>query len=86
MSLPDMSLVEALASVSRSTGRRCDLSIWLDTLTQEERDAVRAAIADESKPTRELASTISAHGHSVSQGTIQSHRREQCISCRSLTT
>jgi hypothetical protein len=81
-----MSLVDALAAVTRSTGRRCDLSHWLDTLTQEERDAVRAAIADENKPTRELAATISEHGHSVSQGTIQTHRRQQCMTCRSLTT
>ena len=80
-----MTLADELAAITASPSRRCGLSAWLETLTDAEAAAVRAAIADDSgkKPQRKVAEAITKHGYPISAGTISSHRRNECLTCRS---
>lgn len=80
-----MSLLADLdaASGQNHRSRPCLFGLWVKTLTDEERAAVRAKVG--SIPDRELAEIINknATGYSVSSSTIAAHRRNECVSCRS---
>ena len=79
-----MSLIDALAADPPRVhhGRPCEFGRWVASLSDEEADAVRAAL-DSVKTNSWLADTISRNGFVVSATTIAKHRRGQCISCRS---
>lgn len=69
------------ASTQSRRGRHCGFGQWLDTLTEEERQAVRAKIGR--IPDLALATIITENGYSVSSSTIAGHRRNECMTCRS---
>ena len=80
-----MSLLTDLSQVGR-TGRPCEFAAWIEALEPDERAAVRAAVADRSKPYRKVAAVITANGYPVSAATVENHRRGGCVTCRSLTS
>lgn len=80
-----MSLLADLdaASLPTNRSRPCLFNMWLQTVTPEEREAVRAAVG--SIPDLRLAEAINknAIGYKVSESTIATHRRNACVTCRS---
>ena len=69
------------ASTESNRGRHCGFAKWLETLSEDERQAVRNKIGR--IPDLALATIITENGYRVSSSTIAGHRRNECMTCRS---
>lgn len=74
-----MGLADDLAEVGGPDfGVRCATCAVLLRLDADDRTALEAALADESKPGSAIARTLRAHGHKVRDDSVRRHRRENC--------
>lgn len=74
---------ELLKALSQNTGRRytCGYAEWLNTLTAEEQQAVRDAMADKHRSNLGLTKLFVDHGLKASADSIMRHRRGLCKTC-----
>jgi len=72
-----MSLSDKLAQV-RNTSQLCAVKRFCISASDEDRDAVMSAIADETISSRALARVLAENDVDISRNSIQSHRRREC--------
>lgn len=72
-----MSLADALANTptGQRGGTRCSLCTAMDGMSDDDIDAIHAAMDDPSKPDPWLADLIIAEGYAIARSAVGTHRR-----------
>jgi hypothetical protein len=76
-----MSLEEMLSSQAPEYSRTCKLGPWIDSLPEDDRNAIHRAMDNDSITTRHIYKTLKAIGCPSAESSIRSHRRGECQNC-----
>lgn len=73
------SLAQQLANIPVTRkGPRCGLAILLEQLSDADREALIAALADERATGPFISRTLNSNGHRITTNQIGRHRRKEC--------
>lgn len=74
-----MSLAAKLNSTPPSkVARECKTGIWIKSLSEQDQEAVRAALEDPQWSNAELLRTLKSEGYPYVVDTMGKHRRKEC--------
>jgi hypothetical protein len=81
-----MNLEELLNTVPGPRHKQCKLNVWLNTLSEDDRNAFWKAMDNEDIPLRHIWKTIQAIGCPNQESSVRSHRRGDCKTCERKNT
>lgn len=81
-----MNLETMLNTVTKAPTKACKLNAWLNTLTEDDRNAFWRAMDNDDIPLRHIWKTVQAIGCPNQESSIRSHRHGDCKTCERVNT
>lgn len=76
-----MNLETALNNVTPEYSRTCKFGPWVNSQTEDDRNAIHKAMDNPDVPTRHIYKTLKTVGCPSAESSIRAHRRGECQNC-----